>query len=681
MFEKLYQKDLNTLFFYGMITSIWALIVMYAALFAFYGAWGATAVMLFGTVVIMPIVCFLEFKKYHITSRLIYNMSCSFYVLMTGLSFQYQDSSQYYYSCVVIGALSIFSKKDKLPIFIALTFALSCWMGSKFIPLESIPHAFFAKDAPIEFLSTFNEIGSFFLTLLFIYMFTESIGRLKDETVAMNDLVLRTEEHAKIGSWAYDVKDNSLKWSDQTYRIHEVEVGSVLDVAKAIDFYHVDYREKITKYFTAALENGASYNDVFKIITARGNQLWVRARGRVSRDDTGAVTEVSGSFQDITEEKKAQDAKDEFLAMISHEMRTPLMSVIGLSDLMKESNLDKEQEKYTDAIIDGGQAVLTIINDVLDLSKIKDKALNISQNNNDLIEVVNGACNVLQQSASAKDLKFEYSFDITNQYILCDKVRLRQIITNLVSNAIKFTDSGSVTVNVKESKTSDGSSLYSFLVSDTGCGMSEEFLPIIFDEFLQDDQGGNLKVGTGLGMSITKKLVDLMGGEIEVQSEKGKGTSVSFEISFKHGEKIEKEVVEVKDADLSHFHILYADDNKINQKVVSKLLKSTNCKMTIIENGQLAMEEYQKNPNFDVILMDLQMPVMDGLSATKKIREIEKNTNLAMTPVLAFSAFSFEEDIVKAKEAGCNDYINKPARKKELIEKILNWQKVKEIAS
>lgn len=677
MKELSHTQDYQGRFYFGMIFAVWVIVAFYAAFFAYYKAWGACIVMLVGFFIIEPLCLFFNYRKYHIVSRLIYNTSSALYVFLVGLCFKFEASSQYYYSCVVIGAMLIFPKENKKSIIFAVMISFFLWMGSKALSLEHIPPILFAKDAPIQIISHLNHIGSFLLTLVFIFMYVQTIGHLKDETVAMSDLIMRTEQNANIGSWSYEVKRNKLTWSDQTYRIHEEEIGKEVNLRDGVNYYHPDYREKMSQSLNRAISEGIPFDDVFKFISAKNDEIWIRTRARVIKDEAGVIEKVEGSSQNITEEMKAQIAKDKFLATVGHEMRTPLMSVIGLSDLLYESDLNESQRELTQSIVDGGQAVLTIINDILDFSKIKNNLLSLKPKNMDLAELTKNTCNFFKQQARLKGINLECDIDLKNQYILCDQVRMRQILMNLISNAIKFTDEGEVRVLIEELEMKDKSSTYVFTISDTGCGMSETFLPRVFDEFLQDDQNGNVKVGTGLGMSITKRLVDLMKGKIIVESEQGKGTRTFCRIKFEHGEIIEKQDENKQDIDLSHLHILYADDNKMNQKIVGKLLASTKCKITFKNDGKELLDEYCDNQSFDLILVDIQMPVMDGLSSTKKIREFEKSLNLERIPIIAFSAFTFDRDIQKARNAGCQDYLTKPVRKKELIQKISNWQREK----
>jgi signal transduction histidine kinase len=372
----------------------------------------------------------------------------------------------------------------------------------------------------------------------------------------------------------------------------------------------------------------------------------------------------------------AAEAKSIFLANMSHEIRTPMNGIIGMVDILKKTPLTPEQKEYVQIIESSGENLLTIINDILDYSKIEAGRIELEKIPINLREEINNVVKILQIQADRKNLSLIVEIDDdVPQFLIGDPVRLKQIIINLVNNAIKFTEKGNIRIVVEKQQINGTKAHLLFKVIDTGIGISEEGKKRLFKSFSQVDRSTTRKFGgTGLGLAICKNLSEMMGGEIGVESEVGVGSTFWFtvvlEISDKEtyqksnkSEKIDniKEKIKVK------LNILLAEDNTINQKVALVNLNNLGHNTDVANNGKEAVEMFLKK-NYDLIFMDIQMPEMDGIEATKKIREIEKKHNaIRKIPIIAMTANTMEGDKEKYLQAGMNDYVSKPFKQKELV--------------
>lgn len=382
----------------------------------------------------------------------------------------------------------------------------------------------------------------------------------------------------------------------------------------------------------------------------------------------------------ITEE--ATLAKSSFLANMSHEIRTPLNGIIGMADLalMDENNTESQTERLND-IKQSGESLLDIINEILDISKIEANKLvleKIEFNTRDLIKKIE---KLLSVKTFRKELEFTTNISSDMPDILIgDPLRIRQILINLAGNAIKFTNKGSVSINVKLLKKEKNNLKIEFSVEDTGIGISKEKIAYLFESYSQAEKSTTRKHGgTGLGLTISKKLVEMMDGTIEVESEIGKGSKFYFIIELKQGKalkatdksSIKNPETEKKETSSKQLSILIVEDQLINRKIIFQLLKRKGHKITSAENGKIALEK-AKSEKFDMIFMDIQMPEMDGLEATKLIRKFEKD-NKTHTPIIAMTAHAMKGDKEVCLAAGMNHYITKPINPAELysvIEKL-----------
>jgi len=410
-------------------------------------------------------------------------------------------------------------------------------------------------------------------------------------------------------------------------------------------------------------------------------------------DETGKIIGIIGISRDITEKhldkmelQKAKEdaesaniAKSMFLANMSHEIRTPMNGIIGMTDILQQTDLSKEQKEFLKIISLSGTSLLTIINDILDFSKIESGGIVLEKIDFKLLDPIEETIKLLSYKIQQKNLylKLDASPDLP-EVVNGDPLRTKQILINLVNNALKFTSTGGITISIELQEKASKKTSILVKVIDTGIGISEEGKQKLFKSFSQTDASTSRKYGgTGLGLTISKRLVELMNGEIGVESEEGKGTTFWFNLSFGTADNIiplEKSDDESEKSQKNSLNILLAEDNPINQRVALFNLKKMGHQIDIAENGKIAIELFNKN-KYDIILMDIQMPEMDGLEATKQIRISEKDShdNEAI-PIIAMTANAMRGDKENFINQGMSGYISKPFKKKDL-ESILKMAK------
>lgn len=415
-----------------------------------------------------------------------------------------------------------------------------------------------------------------------------------------------------------------------------------------------------------------SVNKLLEIIGTR-----IEERDRAEKELLSLANSLEREVQERTEElktqyeaaKKANNAKSDFLAAMSHEIRTPMAGVIGMTDLLLKSDLSDSQLDWARNVDISARNLLVILNEILDQSKLEAGKLELDAVDFDLKKSINEAVNLFRPKFDQKKLELTVEFDPSvPQGIHSDKLRLTQILSNLLSNALKFTEKGYVKVEVKLSELSTGKKLFCS-VSDTGIGLSEEAQNHLFEPFSQADSSiSRTYGGTGLGLSITKKLVELLGGNIDVNSALGKGTTVWFTMDY---ENAKHEILPNSEQVISNewmadqkLNILVTDDNHINQQILSAIFKKLKHEVTLADNGKEAVQKITEN-TFDVVFMDIRMPVMDGITATQIVRDM--GNGKSDVPIIAVTADLSVDNVEEYKIAGIDKVCGKPIDINELL--------------
>lgn len=497
---------------------------------------------------------------------------------------------------------------------------------------------------------------------------------------------------AKIGNWEYDIAANTVYWSSEMYKIFGLSPEDFIPTTDNYLCYIPTEDRNLIKAKAAEALQGQSFNTDFQIATASGVK-YTNSQSYVLTGEDKKAKKIIGTLQDITERKlaeqeiqkarelaeKSMKVREIFLANMSHEIRTPMNAVLGFTRLLYETKLSEEQKGFIDAIHFSGENLLVIINDILDLSKIRSGKMLVDICEFNLDELVTGIISILKPKAIEKGLQLCYkiSQDLPS-IVKGDPVRLNQVLTNLISNAIKFTEKGGVYLDIDATGIEEKEFIIEFSVRDTGIGIPEDKQAIIFENFVQSSSDTARKYGgTGLGLTIVKNLVELQDGKIILVSKPGHGSTFTVHLLFERGEQnkvsISNQSLEMTESFeiLRGASVLVAEDNGVNQLLIRKVLEKTGCKIDIAANG-LEVLEYIKLKQYDIILMDIQMPEMDGYEATRYIRS-QLQSPYAKIPIIAMTAHAFGSDVNKSISAGMNDHISKPFKPEILYSKISKY--------
>ncbi len=491
-------------------------------------------------------------------------------------------------------------------------------------------------------------------------------------------------ENMNLGLLEVDVNEN-ITYANHSFCEMSGYTIKELEGKRASEIFATGESTKVLQEKTKNREKGIADAYEIEVIDKQGNGKWWLISGAPRYNDKGDLVGSIGIHLDITEQKQLErelieakvqaehlaKTKEAFLANMSHEIRTPMNAIMGMSRQLAKTDLLPQQKFYLDVIHSASDNLLVIINDILDLSKVEAGKLSFESIGFESNSIAERVIRVLAHKAEEKGLKLQNSYFDTRiaPVLIGDPYRLNQVLFNLIGNSIKFTEKGFVDLSLELIEDNEFSQLIKIKVKDTGIGMDEDFVKNLFEKFSQENESITRKYGgTGLGMSICKNLVELMGGEIRAESIKGKGTTIILKIEFKKGNYTdvpEENIVQFNSNFLQGRKILITDDNELNRLVASIILQNYGAQIVEAFNGQQAIEVLKKQ-HFDVILMDIQMPVMNGIEATKALRQSKCNV-----PIIALTAAAIKGERQKCISAGMSDYITKPF-KEEVLLKIID---------
>lgn len=550
--------------------------------------------------------------------------------------------------------------------------------------------------AGIAILLIISIAANFILRRSFRRLFT---GQVSEEEQVLELAV----EGSKDGIFDWDIQSGEVNYSDQFIALlgceREEFSGKVEDFT---DRLHPEEKETVQNYIELYLKGRLSeYSNTFRMRHKSGRWIWIRARGTVIQDDNDKPSRFVGTVTDISAEKdyelklegaiqkaeEANAAKSEFLAHMSHEIRTPLTAITGVADILDQGSdeLDQKKRKLVKVLHSSSISLKDLISDILDFSKIESGELELEETSFSLPDIFEHITSIMSVRTKEKNLEFVFDYaGVKELEFYGDPVRIRQILINLIGNAVKFTEEGHVHVEAKTEDQGDFSVLR-VDVEDTGIGISKDQADLIFERFKQADSTVSRKFGgTGLGLPISKKLASLMGGSIEVDSEIGKGSVFSLILPIAGGIKQIKDGFEQSEADRKKRidemkaqieetqKALLVEDYEGNITVLGHILGDLGVEFDIAKTGLEAVNLWKEN-HYGLILMDIQMPEMDGFTSTRLIRSIEREKGFDRTPIVGMTAHALVSDKAKCIEAGMDAYLPKPIVEIDLKATVLTY--------
>jgi PAS domain S-box-containing protein len=524
----------------------------------------------------------------------------------------------------------------------------------------------------------------------------------EESDLAKSDILEKyktSQKTANIGNWDWNMITNGIWWSEGTYDIFEVTPDEFIpDFNNNTVFLVPEEIEKYYQVFKQSIETGCLLNHDFTIKTAKGNIRYCNNQGKVEYNEDKVPVRFIGTLLDITYRKEIEQAlnvknielikakehaeesdrlKSAFLANMSHEIRTPMNGILGFAELLKAPDLNgEEQQKYIRIIEKSGARMLNTINEIVDISKIEAGLMKIDIQESNINDQIKYIYTFFKHEVESKGIKFLFNTPLPENEarITTDREKLYAILTNLVKNAIKYIKEGSIEIGYERVETHDprnigagSASLLQFYVKDTGIGIPKDRQEAIFERFVQADIADKMAYqGAGLGLSITKAYIEMLGGKIWVESEVGVGSTFYFTLPYKAEpvkEVVDQEFVVSDKTDLvGKLKILIAEDDDVSEMLLDKTVKMLGKEVLKAGTGVEAVEACKNNPDIDLVLMDIRMPEMGGYEATRRIREFNNDV-----VIIAQTAYGLSGDREKAIEAGCNDYVAKPIKKDELM--------------
>lgn len=554
-------------------------------------------------------------------------------------------------------------------------------------------------------------VGSVILLVLNAFLLYSQLkqSRISSSLKETEDRLALAIEGTQDGIFDWNIRTDKVFYSRRFFDMLGYDRPAMTGTTQHFtELLHPEDQERVWQYIRNYLNGELSeYNQEFRLKHNSGRWMWIQARAKALYDDDGKPCRMVGAHSDISHLKLAHEklqaekeqaesatrAKSEFLAHMSHEIRTPLTAVSGVAEILlrTQDTLDDKQKHLIKTLHASSSSLKDLINDILDFSKIESGEVTLDEQAFDLDVLIEEVVSMMAMRAAEKGISFVFDYgDVRNAQFYGDKTRLRQIIVNLIGNAIKFTEQGGVTIKA-EFDTRDGNDFLRLQVADTGIGISPENFDLVFERFKQADESVSRKYGgTGLGLPISRNLARLMGGDIILSSQTGKGSTFTVllpqKISLeKTGPRGDKDLSlklndKIKSLLKGENKALLVEDYEGNIVVIGFILDDIGLKYDVARTGVQAVDRWQTN-HYDIVLMDVQMPEMDGFTATKEIRRMEQMKNLPRTPIIGMTAHALVGDKGKCIEAGMDAYLPKPLVEEDLKKEILHFLDQKKIAA
>jgi signal transduction histidine kinase/CheY-like chemotaxis protein len=529
-----------------------------------------------------------------------------------------------------------------------------------------------------------------------VFNFKSASNALAGKIGILNNRLSLATDSAGIGVWDFNIKDNILIWDDWMYILYGVDKEKFSGAYEAWrKGLHPDDVSRCESELQDALKNGKEFNTEFRVIWENNEIHYLKANGQVQRDAQGNAERMIGINYDITERKEsferlqnalekakvASEAKSEFLANMSHEIRTPMNGVIGMINLLFDTRLNDQQQKYAQTVKSSAESLLGIINDILDFSKVEAGKLELEPLDFDIHQLMQDFRSIMSFRTEEKGLTFHCPVNETEPYWLnADVGRIRQILVNIVGNAIKFTEHGEIQVLYYIEPQANHQTQLRFEISDQGIGLNEEQKNQLFERFIQADGSTTRRYGgTGLGLAISKQLVELMHGKIGVESELGQGSTFWFTLILANGQQPPDTLADEPNSLLHSTEktvfsgkVLVVEDNAVNQLVAQSQLEDLGIQVSLAENGKVATQMLESH-HYDLVFMDCQMPIMDGFEASGIIRDTSSPVLDHDVPIIAMTANAIKGDREKCLAAGMSDYLSKPVDPDKLSLILNKW--------
>jgi len=523
----------------------------------------------------------------------------------------------------------------------------------------------------------------------------QRVAARTQELLRANSQLAEAESIAHMGSFSWDLETDRTTWSDELFRIHGLEPGQIRPGrASLLEFAADDDRSVLERLFQDAAQHSKAFFTDYDMLRRDGALRTIHLRGRVIADEGRGRMHMLATAQDITERKRAElelikareaaleasEAKSLFVANVSHEIRTPIGGIIGMTGLLLDTNLDAEQRDLAENAKLAAESLVLVVNDILDISKVEAGKLELEIVEFDLRRMIEGILRITRIAANQKQLLLSLVVEPNCPHsVRADPLRIGQVLMNLVSNAVKFTERGSVEVRVRWQPDTHLASHLQFEVRDTGIGISKEGIEKLFTSYAQAEKSTARRFGgTGLGLAICKRLTELMGGQIWIESEVNNGTVVKFTVGLQFGSirplpastPTPTHTPELARDPSVGTRILLAEDNGVNQKIAMRLIEKLGYELDVVSTGRAVLEAV-KSQRYALILMDGEMPELDGYETTRELRR--QGWSLRDLPIVALTAHSSEAEKQRCLDAGMNGFLSKPVTIDQLRTTFETW--------